>query len=84
MRIGSVLLAVWLFIGSIAAVQRGDYKRPISCSTISTIAITIIAGPFNYAGANWAINCTVQTLSGNCLLPLAGLDVDVGNLWHIK
>ena len=65
MRIGSVLLAIWLFIGGIAAAQRGDYKGPVSCSTASTIAITIIAGPFNYAGANPDINCTVQTLSGS-------------------
>ena len=65
MRFGSVLLAIWLFIGGIAAAQRGDYKGPVNCSRASTIAITIIAGPFNYAGANPDINCTVQTLSGS-------------------
>ena len=26
MRIGSVLLVIWLFIGGIAAAQRGDYQ----------------------------------------------------------
>ena len=61
MRIGSVLLAIWLFIGAIAAAHRGDFKGPISCSTASTAAITIVAGPFNYAGANPDVNCTVQT-----------------------
>ncbi len=61
MRIGSVLLVIWLFIGGIAAAQRGDYRAPINCSTASTTAITIIAGPFNYAGANPDVSCTVQT-----------------------
>ena len=28
MHIGSVLLAIWLVIGGIAAGQRGDYKGP--------------------------------------------------------
>ena len=60
MHIGSVLLAIWLVIGGIAAGQRGDYKGPIGCSRASTIAVTIIAGPLNYAGVNPNINCTVQ------------------------
>ena len=59
MRIGSVLLVVWLIIGGVAAGQRGDYRRPIgSCGTASTIAVTILAGPLNYAGVNPDINCT--------------------------
>jgi hypothetical protein len=58
MRIGSVLLVVWLIIGGVAAGQRGDYRRSIgSCSTASTIAVTILAGPLNYAGVNPDINC---------------------------
>jgi len=60
MRIGSVLLAIWLIIGGIAVGQRGDYKGPIGCSRLSTIAVTIIAGPLNYAGMNPNINCTAQ------------------------
>jgi len=60
MRIGPAILAIWLFIGGIAAAQRGDYHDPISCSTASTIAMTIIVGPFNYAGVNPDITCTVQ------------------------
>ena len=60
MHIGSALLAIWLVIGVIAGGQRGDYKGSISCSRASTIAVTIIAGPLNYAGANPSINCTVR------------------------
>jgi len=59
-HIGSLLLAIWLVIGGIAAGQRGDYKGPVGCSKAGTIAVTIIAGPFNYVGVNPNINCTVQ------------------------
>jgi hypothetical protein len=59
-HIGSMLLVIWLVIGGIAAGQRGDYQVPIGCSKVSTIAVTIIAGPFNYVGVNPRINCTVQ------------------------
>ena len=59
-HIGSLLLVIWLVIGGIAAGQRGDYKGPVGCSKAGTIAVTIIAGPFNYVGVNPNINCTVQ------------------------
>jgi hypothetical protein len=59
-HIGSVLLAIWLVIGGIAAGQRSDYKGPIGCSRASTIAVTIIAGPLNYAGVHPDINCTMR------------------------
>jgi len=60
MRFGSVFLAVWLFIGVFAAGQRGDYKGSIgNCSRAGTIAVTVLAGPLNYAGVNPDINCTV-------------------------
>ena len=59
MRLGSLLLVVWLVIGGLAAGQRGDYKSFIgSCSRASTIAVTILAGPLNYVGVNPDINCT--------------------------
>jgi hypothetical protein len=59
-HIGSVILVIWLVIGGIAAGQRGDYNGPIGCSRASTVAVTIIAGPLNYVGANPKIDCTVQ------------------------
>jgi hypothetical protein len=60
MRIGSVLLVVWLITGGVAAGQRDDYHEPmVNCSRASTIAVTILAGPLNYAGVDPNINCTV-------------------------
>jgi hypothetical protein len=63
MRIGSVILVIWLVIGGFAAAQRGDYKGPVNCSTAATTAVTILAGPLNYTGVNPHINCTVQNPS---------------------
>lgn len=58
MHIGSVLLVIWLVIGGIAAGQRGDYKHPVNCSSVSTTAVTILAGPLNYASVDPHFNCT--------------------------
>jgi hypothetical protein len=64
MRIGSLLLVIWLVIGGLAAGQRGDYKRFIgSCSRAGTIAVTVLAGPLNYVGVNPNINCTAPRSS---------------------
>jgi hypothetical protein len=58
MHIGSLFLAIWLFIGGFAAAQRGDYQGPIAnCSKASTIAVTVLAGPLNYMGVNPDISC---------------------------
>jgi hypothetical protein len=59
MHLGSVFFVIWLVIGGVAAGQRGDFRGPIdSCSTASTIAVTVLAGPLNYAGVNPDITCT--------------------------
>ena len=58
MHIGSLLLVVWLVIGAVAAGQRGDYKRPVDCSNVSSTALTILAGPLNYAHVHPQINCS--------------------------
>jgi len=53
MRIGSAVLAIWLVIGLLAALQR-DYfgaENP-DCRKFATIAVTIVAGPLNYVGVN--------------------------------
>ena len=53
MRIGTALLIVWLVIGAIAGGQRHYYNGPVtSCLKAGTIALTIVAGPFNYFGVN--------------------------------
>ena len=60
MRIGSVLLLIWLVIGAIAAGQRHYYNGPIgSCTKASTIVVTILAGPLNYTGVNPKVVCKV-------------------------
>ena len=58
MRLGSVLLLIWLLIGAIAAGQRHYYSTSsANCAGASTIAITILAGPLNYIGANPKLSC---------------------------
>ncbi len=60
MHILSALLVIWLIIGAFAAGQRGYYSGSISsCTKAGTIAVTILAGPLNYAGVNPKVNCTV-------------------------
>ncbi len=59
-RIAAAIVVVWLVIGAIAAGQRGYYHgSDTSCAKASTIAITIVAGPLNYIGANPKIKCNV-------------------------
>ena len=60
MRIGSLILVIWLVIGAIAAGQRGYYNGTIgSCTKSSTIVVTILAGPLNYFGVNPKVVCKV-------------------------
>jgi hypothetical protein len=60
MRIGSVLVVVWLVIGVLAAVQRGYFEDDeADCSSAGTIAVTILAGPLNYVGLNPQVECEV-------------------------
>ena len=57
-RVLGVLVVVWLIIGAIAAGQRGYYSsEKTNCAGFATIAVTIIAGPLNYVGANPKTNC---------------------------
>ncbi len=57
MRLGSIILVIWLVIGAIAAGQRGYYTRMPSCAGAGTVIVTILAGPLNYAGANPKVSC---------------------------
>ena len=58
MRPGSILLVIWLLIGVVAAGQRHYLTREIpNCSRAGTVAVTILAGPLNYAGVNPRISC---------------------------
>lgn len=58
MKIGTLLLIVWLAIGALAGAQRHYYNGSVdSCVKVGTIALTIVAGPLNYVGVNPKISC---------------------------
>jgi hypothetical protein len=58
MRLGSVLLIIWLVIGAFAAGQRHYFTTSSTiCAGAGTIAVTILAGPLNYFGANPKVTC---------------------------
>jgi len=58
MRIGPLLLIVWLIIGAIAGGQRHYYDSSVTnCAKAGTIAVTVLAGPLNYVGVNPKISC---------------------------
>ncbi|MGW0250839.1 hypothetical protein ACWDYH_29830 [Nocardia goodfellowii] len=53
MRIGSVIVLIWLLIGVIASAQRNYFDSgPVNCAGFGTIVVTVIAGPLNYMGVN--------------------------------
>jgi hypothetical protein len=55
--IGIVVL-VWLVIGVVAAFQRGYFQQgDANCATAANVALTVVAGPLNYAGVNPKVNC---------------------------
>ena len=59
--IGTLVL-VWLLVGVLAVWQRGYFKTGAeNCASLGTIAVTVIAGPLNYAGVNPKVT--------NCHLP---------------
>lgn len=50
--VGTIVI-VWLLIGVLATWQRGYFSHSqTNCATAGTIALTVVAGPLNYAGAN--------------------------------
>ncbi len=59
MRIGTLLLIIWLVIGAIAGGQRHYYNGSVdTCAKAGNIALTIVAGPLNYFGVNPKTSCT--------------------------
>ena len=60
MRIGSLVLVVWLLIGLAAAFQRDYFKDSAdTCNEASDTVLTIIAGPLNYLGVDPNVDCEV-------------------------
>lgn len=52
MRLITILVVVWLLIGVFATYQRGYFESETDCATAGSIALTVLAGPLNYAGVN--------------------------------
>jgi hypothetical protein len=64
MRVGGIVLVIWLIIGAIAAGQRGYYGSSAeSCAHAGTIAATVVAGPLNYVGVNPKVACHLPSPS---------------------
>lgn len=60
MRVLTALVVIWLIIGALAAGQRDYFKDDtVNCASAGTIALTIVAGPLNYVGANPKVKCSV-------------------------
>jgi hypothetical protein len=60
MRIAGLIVVIWLIIGGVAAGQRSYFSgSDTNCAKVGTIAVTIVAGPLNYVGANPKIKCHV-------------------------
>ncbi len=58
MRIGSLLVIIWLLIGVVAAAQRDYFSgSDATCAKAGTIVATIAVGPLNYVGVNPKIKC---------------------------
>jgi nitric oxide reductase large subunit len=62
-RVGTIIGIIeilWLGIGVAAAAQRGYFAgEPTSCTTIGTVALTIVTGPLNYTGLNPKVSCEI-------------------------
>jgi hypothetical protein len=58
MRIGAVIVVIWLVIGAFAAYQRNYFSsEPTNCAQITTVLLTIGVGPLNYLGLNPKVQC---------------------------
>ena len=64
MRLGGLIVLIWLVIGAIAAGQRGYYgPSSETCARGGTIIATIAAGPLNYVGVNPKVSCHLPSPS---------------------
>ena len=62
MRIGALLVVIWLVVGLLATAQRNYFSgSDTNCAKLGTIAVTILTGPLNYAGVNPKVKCQVST-----------------------
>ncbi len=60
MRLIAAVVVVWLLIGVVAVFQRGYLgSSSNTCAHVGTVAVTVVAGPLNYAGVNPKVDCKV-------------------------
>jgi len=60
----TIILFLWLLIGAAATGQRGYFgNMPSTCSSIATIAATMVTGPLNYLDVDPTITCSWPTPS---------------------
>jgi hypothetical protein len=56
----TLVLVVWLALGVLATYQRGYWKGSNqTCAKAGTVAVTVLAGPLNYAGVNPKVKCVL-------------------------
>ena len=53
----AVVLLIWVVLGAVAADYRHYFQRHATCASLGTIAVTILAGPMNYTGADPKVTC---------------------------
>jgi hypothetical protein len=64
-RIGAVILVIWLIVGLVAAGQRGYFSSAdTNCAKAGNTIVTVIAGPLNYMGVNPKVTCSNPHPSG--------------------
>ena len=64
MRVGGLIIVIWLIIGAIAAGQRGYYgSDSTTCAHVGNILVTVLAGPLNYVGVNPKLSCHLPSPS---------------------
>lgn len=68
MRLGGLvgtIVVIWLVIGVFATWQRGYFQGgSTTCAVAGDIALTVLAGPLNYAGVNPQVDeCRLPTPS---------------------
>ena len=57
-RIISLLVIIWLVVGAFAAYDRDYFSdSDTNCAEAGNIALTVLAGPLNYAGVNPKVDC---------------------------
>jgi hypothetical protein len=64
MRLGGAfgaIVVIWLLIGVLAAWQRDYFKGSddMTCAKGADIALTVLAGPLNYANVNPKVSCNI-------------------------